>query len=198
MEGMIYKQIAAIAKEVGAITKSKKNAQQGFMYRGIDDVYFALQPLLAQHEVFTVPEVLEDRVEERTSKSGGNLIYRVLKIRYTFYASDGSSIPSVVIGEGMDSGDKAANKAMAVAHKYALLQTFCVPTEQVDPDAESHEVGPNYINEDQLIEIQNLLKETNANVKKFLAYLKVESVEKIPVTKYNLALSSLMAKKAKA
>ena len=139
---LIYSRIAAISKEIGAIGKNKRNEQQKFMFRGIDDVYNALQPLLAKHGVFTVPQVQEDRTEERQSKAGGNLIYRVLKMRYDFYADDGSSVWCTVIGEGMDSGDKAANKAMAIAHKYALLQTFCIPTEDMkDPDSESHEAS---------------------------------------------------------
>ena len=50
---------------------------------------------------------------------------------------------AVVIGEGMDSGDKATNKAMAIAYKYACFQTFCIPTEEMkDPDSECHEVAP--------------------------------------------------------
>ena len=139
----VFESITAIMSEVKAIGKDKKNQQQGFHYRGIDDVYNRLQPLLAQHKVFTVPEVLEDRTEDRTSSKGNALIYRVLKIKYTFYAEDGSSVSSVVIGEGMDSGDKASNKAMAIAHKYALFQVFCIPTEDmVDPDSEVHKVQP--------------------------------------------------------
>ena len=41
----------------------------------------------------------------------------------------------------MDSGDKAANKAMSAAHKYALLQVFCIPTEEPkDSENEHHEI----------------------------------------------------------
>ena len=48
-----------------------------------------------------------------------------------------------MIGEGMDSGDKASNKALAVAFKYACFQVFCIPTEEMkDPDAECHETAP--------------------------------------------------------
>ena len=134
----IYKSISAIMADIGYINKNRKNTQQGFKFRGIDDVYNALHAILAKHKVFTVPEVLDERTEERKTQKGGNLIYRVLKIKYTFYAVDGSSVSCFVIGEGMDSGDKAGNKAMAVAHKYALLQTFCIPTEEEkDPDAET-------------------------------------------------------------
>lgn len=139
----IYSAIAAIQRDIDAIGKTKRNQSQGFNFRGIDDVYNAIHPLLAQHGVFTVPEVLDDRSEDRQTKNGGALIYRILKIKYTFYAEDGSSISAVVIGEGMDSGDKASNKAMSIAHKYAFFQVFSIPTEEVaasDPDNYSHEV----------------------------------------------------------
>lgn len=134
----IYQAIADIMKNGCAISKVKYNKQQNFNYRGIDDVMNTFQPLLAQHGIFIVPEVLENHREERHSKQGGNLIYSILKVKYTFFAEDGSSISATVIGEGMDSADKASNKAMAAAMKYAMFQVFCIPTEEMkDPDAES-------------------------------------------------------------
>lgn len=139
----IYQTIAAIMQETDAITKDRKNKEQGYSFRGIDDVYNAVHPLFAKHGVFSVPTVLEDKTEERTSKHGSALIYRVLKIKYTFFASDGSSVESIVIGEGMDTGDKASNKAMAVAHKYAIMQILSIPTnDEKDPETQDHEVVP--------------------------------------------------------
>ena len=139
----IYAAISKIMAEVGHIGKDRNNQQQGFKYRGIDDAYNALNPLLAKYGVFTVPEVLDKTREERTNAKGTTLAFTCLRMKYTFFASDGTSVSAIVEGEGMDSGDKSSNKAMAVAHKYALLQVFCIPTEeQKDPDAESHEVKP--------------------------------------------------------
>lgn len=136
----IYESITKIMEEVPAIGKNKTNKTQGFKFRGIDDVMNALQPLLAKYKVFIAPEILEQIREERTTKTGGNLIYSICKIKYKFYAEDGSSIEAVTIGEGMDSGDKATNKAMAIAMKYALFQVFCIPTEEMkDPDSETPE-----------------------------------------------------------
>lgn len=138
----IYESITAIMQEIPAIGKEKKNQQQGFKYRGIDDVMNALQPILAKHKVFVVPEVLEQQREERVTGKGSTLLYSLMKIKYTFYAEDGTSIYAVVIGEGMDSGDKASNKAMAIALKYAFFQVFCIPTEEMrDPDAETPEAS---------------------------------------------------------
>ena len=141
----IYQTINAVMEDVGAIGKNSKNQQQNFWFRGIDAVMNALNPAMIKHKLFVVPEVLEQTREERTTAKGGLLIYSICKIRYTFYAEDGSSVAAVVIGEGMDSGDKATNKAMSIAFKYACFQIFCIPTEEMkkdDPDNESPEAAP--------------------------------------------------------
>lgn len=138
----IYQAINAVMQEIGFIGKNQKNQQQGFMFRGIDAVMNAINPALIKNKVFVVPEVLEQLREERQTKSGTNLIYSVCKVKYTFYAEDGSCVEAVVIGEGMDSGDKATNKAMSIAFKYACFQVFCIPTEEMkDPDEECYEVS---------------------------------------------------------
>lgn len=135
----IYGLIGQAMREIGAVCKDKKNPQQGFMYRGIDAVYNALSPVMAKLGLFLVPEILEQNREERQTKSGSNLIYSILKIRYTVFAPDGSHVSAVVIGEAMDNGDKSCNKAMSAAFKYAAFQLFCIPTEEmIDPDAEVH------------------------------------------------------------
>ena len=136
----IYESITKIMEEIPAIGKDQTNKIQGFKYRGIDDVMNTLQPLLSKNKVFIVPQILEQTREERTTNKGGNLIYSICKIKYIFYAEDGTYIEAVTVGEGMDSGDKATNKAMAIAMKYALFQVFCIPTEEMkDPDGETPE-----------------------------------------------------------
>ena len=136
---MIYAAICGVMEDVGAVGKDNYNEQQRFKYRGIDAVMNALNPAMIKHKVFCTPEVLEQTREERSAKNGGNLIYSVCRMRYRFYTTDGSFVETVVVGEGMDSGDKATNKAMAVAFKYACFQTFCIPTENLmdDPDKET-------------------------------------------------------------
>lgn len=139
----IYQAISKCMKEIGAVGKNNVNQQQGFKYRGIDAVMNGINPALVKNHVFVVPEVLDQKREERTTAKGGLLIYSICKIKFTFYAEDGSSITAVTIGEGMDSGDKATNKAMAIAFKYACFQVFCIPTEEMtDPDAECHTPEP--------------------------------------------------------
>ncbi len=140
----IHEAICAAMSRTKAITKDKKNQQQGFKYRGVDDVMNALQPIFAEFLIFCVPRVLDISREERTTKNGGAMTYTVVTVEYIFYASDGSSVSCVVCGEGMDSADKSTSKAMSIAFKYACFQLFCIPTEETapDPDGEYHEKLP--------------------------------------------------------
>lgn len=169
----IYESITKIMEEVPAVGKEKNNKQQGFKYRGIDDVMNALQPLLAKNKVFIVPELMDQIREERTSSKGATLIYSICKIKYKFFAEDGTSVEAITVGEGMDSGDKATNKAMAIAMKYALSQVFCIPTEETskDPDEESQEVQEQeseLVTEKQARIIHDMMEQKGLNVEKQL------------------------------
>ena len=135
---LIYKKIIEVMADINAIGKDRRNQQQGFQFRGIDDVMNELHSSLAKCGVFVLPKVLEEtRTTGKTSR-GGDMFYTRLKINFGFYAEDGSHVDAVVIGEAMDTGDKASNKALSIGLKYAMLQVFCIPTEdEKDPDAVS-------------------------------------------------------------
>ena len=191
----IYQTINEVMAEVGAIGKTSKNTQQGFMFRGIDSVMNALYPAFTKHHLFIVPEILEQTREERTTKNGSALIYSICKVKYTFYAEDGSSVEAVVIGEGMDSGDKATNKAMSIAFKYACFQVFCIPTEEMaDPDQESHEVQVKKATPAQI----KVLKETytGENFEKLLKANEIAKIEDMPIDVASSIIKKLKKKEA--
>ena len=136
MENKIFSSICAAMADITAIGKDRKNHQPGFKYRGVDDVMNELHGVLAKNKIFIVPEVLEEERGQTQTRNGGNLFTTRLKTKFNFYADDGSCVSAVVIGEAMDSADKASNKALSVAFKYACFQVFCIPTEdEKDPDA---------------------------------------------------------------
>lgn len=143
----VYAAISAVARDMAevGISKDRENRQQGFSFRGIDQVYNALAPMLAKHGLVILPRITERTVTERITQKGGVLFYVVVKAEFDFVATeDGSMHTIVTYGEAMDSGDKATNKAMSIAYKYAAFQTFCIPTEQtaIDADAEVHHIKP--------------------------------------------------------
>lgn len=132
----------AMSKE--GISKDRKNSQQGYSFRGIDDVYAALAPHLAAQRLCILPRVKDRVVIERETKAGGNLFYTTLTVEFDFVAvSDGSKHTICTVGEAMDSGDKSSNKAMSAAYKYACFLAFAIPTEgDNDADGQSHDVAP--------------------------------------------------------
>jgi len=154
--------IGAIGKDRSS--KDRSGAEQ-FKYRGIDQVYNALNPVMAELGIFFCPEILDLKREERTTRNGAVLTYTVMTIRYTAYAPDGSSVSMTVVGEGMDSGDKSCNKAMSVAMKYAMFQLFCIPTEEMkDPDAEVYtDIMPNGNVQSTNVRPQNAAQQASVN-----------------------------------
>ena len=104
-------------------------------------MYSVLNPALAKNRVFILPEILNESREIKTTAKGTQMICVILDMKYTIYAEDGSHIQTTLKGEAMDTGDKAINKAMAIAYKYLCFQLFCIPVEDMaDPDADSHEL----------------------------------------------------------
>ena len=146
----VYKAISDVQKslaEIG-IGKGRKNAAQGYNFRGIDDVLQALAPLLSQCGLVVIPRVLSCNRETVVNAKGTTLFYVTVDVEYDLVGvEDGSTHTARILGEAMDSGDKATNKAMSAAYKYFALQTFCIPVEGVaiDSEQDSHVVpAPTY------------------------------------------------------
>ena len=141
----VYKAISDVQKslaEIG-IGKGRKNAAQGYNFRGIDDVLQALAPLLSQCGLVVIPRVLSCNRETVVNAKGTTLFYVTVDVEYDLVGvEDGSTHTARILGEAMDSGDKATNKAMSAAYKYFALQTFCIPVEGVaiDSEQDSHAV----------------------------------------------------------
>lgn len=131
-------EVTAIMASEG-IAKSRRNQQQGYQFRGIDDVFSALSRHLANAKLCILPRVLHRDVVERATKSGGVSTYVVLDVEFDLVSSvDGSKHTIRTMGEAMDTADKATNKAMSAAMKYACLLAFQIPTEGDNDTENSH------------------------------------------------------------
>jgi hypothetical protein len=158
----VYGAIIQVMKAIGqaGISKERTNQQQGYKFRGIDDVYNALNGILAQANLCILPRVLKRDVTERATQKGGVLFYVVLDMEFDFIsAEDGSKHVIAVVGEAMDSADKATNKAMSAAYKYACMEAFCIPTEgDNDADKTTHEVAAKEVPEDCWLALSDAAK----------------------------------------
>jgi hypothetical protein len=130
----INKVQAELAKQ--GIGKDRKNQAQGYKFRSIDDVYNVLSSILAENNLCVLPRIISRDLRLAETKSGGSMHYVTVEAEFDFVSSeDGTKHTVKSYGEAMDSGDKATNKAMSAAHKYAMLMAFSIPTEG-DNDAD--------------------------------------------------------------
>lgn len=142
----VYKAIAAVMADLSkeGISKGRKNQQQGYAFRGIDDVYNALAPVLSAHGLVCLPRVLSREVVERQTKAGGAIFYVTVAVEFDLVSADDGTFHTVkTYGEAMDTADKATNKAMSAAYKYMAMEVFCIPTEgDNDADSKTYEIQP--------------------------------------------------------
>lgn len=149
---LIYEKMSLVMADISSVSKNAANTGLGYKFRSIDNLINALYPALVKHGVFMVPECVSEThdIREVTRKNGNIGIDKHvnLQVKYHFYAVDGSSVTvGPIPSEGLDTGDKATNKAMSAALKYALIQTFCIPTEDMeDADATTPEIAGTVVN----------------------------------------------------
>lgn len=199
----VYAAISAVSAAMSkvGIGKTRQNKDQGFNFRGIDDVLNALSPLYADHGLVIVPKVLERVLVQSTTKSGSPLWKVTVKVEYHVIAvKDGSREIAVTYGEAMDSADKATNKALSAAYKYLAIQLFAIPIEgtpDADYDTPQEEA---HITPQQVAEIKAKLQGGQLDEKALLAYVsekaghEVLSIELVPAA----AFVPLLAKIDKA
>lgn len=140
----VYEKIAAVQGELAhtGIGKDSENSFDRYKFRGIDAVYNALAPLLAKHGLCVLPRIVERESVERVSRKGEPMFYVTVTAEFDFVAAEDGSLHTVrTYGEAMDRSDKATNKAMSAAYKYAAFMAFAIPTEgDNDADATTPEV----------------------------------------------------------
>lgn len=204
----VFAKIAAVQGELAkvGIAKGRRNTQQGYNFRGIDEVYAALSPLLARYGLVIIPRVTKREVVERQGKAGGALFNVTVHAEFDFVSADDGSIhTAATFGEAMDSADKATNKAMSAAYKYAAFMTFAIPTEgDEDADSTTHEVAARSaggqsqkgevsprqsISYEQVGELQQLFDHLNIAVGDFLKIADIKSLSDLPASWFDRAKS---------
>ena len=145
---LIYSKMLAVKKDIGSVGKDQKNTGQGWKFRGIDQFVNALHPILNKHGVGILPMVVQHSEPKfiTNEKTGKTSKQTQITMKYTFFAEDGSTVDVIMPAEGVDPGDKGTNKAMSAALKYCLIQTFCVPTQDMaEADNENATIDGDFV-----------------------------------------------------
>ena len=135
----VHEAIVKIREDVGAVRKDGRNTQQNFNFRGVDAVVNAISGAMSKHGVMVFPSKVDHRPGSK-QLSGGKVATSVdVTVDYTFIGPEGDTFTAQVPAESFDLGDKATAKAMSVAYRTCLLQTFTLPTDEADPDEHTYE-----------------------------------------------------------
>lgn len=124
--------ICAIMGEVGYVQKTGRNDHHRYTYTSDKDLLDKLQPAMSRHGLSMFPTHI-DRIEvgKRTD----------LMVTYELRHVSGETATVMAPGSGADTQDKGAYKAMTGAYKYALRQTFAIPTGDDAEKDENHPTG---------------------------------------------------------
>lgn len=188
---------AAMAKH--GIEKSGKNKQQGYAYRGIDQVMNNVGPILAENKVLVMPSVLSHNMVQGKTKSGGVSYHHMVEVEYLITGPEGDTMgPFKSRGECIDTSDKGLNKACTAAYKYWVLTALCIPTETSDDaDSVTPEAGYATITNAQESELVDMMLMTNTESTEFLGWLNIMRLSDLALEHFGTAKSALEAKKAK-
>ena len=188
----IYQRVLAVMAEVNFVQKEDKKVNNQYTFVSHDAVTAKMHPQFVKHGICVVPTV--------TRWNGdGNRTEAELDVAFINADAPADRIVVSSFGFGIDSQDKGPGKAMSYAYKYALLKLFALETGD-DPERDNidHKKGSgNLITAEQKDTIIGWLQETDADIPKFLKYMKVKAVDEIPANKYGEAINALQAKRQK-
>ena len=132
---LVYKSIQNAAEHIAqeGVGKNKVNEFHKYKFRSIEDVMNAVAPALSKCNLIVTPRYKITKAEMGLTKKQEPQHHVVLEACYDFICTlDGSKHTVCTVGEAMDTSDKASNKAMAAAYKYAMTQAFNIPYEGMD------------------------------------------------------------------
>jgi hypothetical protein len=145
-------------EDIGQLSKDGRVSGGNVSYRYLSEekITGALQDALVKHKLTVRPICIQQVNTEpeikRTTKQGtGEIIetpvnrVRLLNTYEWRDAENGDTLTVQSIGEGMDAGDKATNKAMTAAYKYMVRHTLAISTgDDGDAQASSSEQAGGY------------------------------------------------------
>lgn len=199
----VYVAISAVLLALSkiGIDKDNFNESQKFRFRGIDQMYAAISPLLAEHGLLLLPRVVGRELTSHPSKSGGVNFRVSLDVEYDFVSVLDSSKHTIRLSsEAMDSGDKATNKALSAAYKYACIQVFCIPLKG-DPDADAStpeetvsQAEVETISQEQGAILDELITKSGSDFKAFAKFYGIEKLRDVPAAKFERIRNTLLRK----
>jgi len=193
----IYQRLDAIRQDIAYLQKDA--TVTGYKAITHDFVTSELRPKMIKHGVVTIPRQISGELKDTTKTTGKGIPYTNYVGMYEFdfvNIDEPTDFVTVRVGAmSEDTADKGPGGAISYAMKYAFLKIFNIETGDKEESRQAQK--PNHITEDQAIEINDLIKETSANLEAFLKVAKAKSVEEITSDKYEMLIKQLHIKRDK-
>lgn len=131
----IIEALLAVMREVDGISKKSKNKEQGYSYRGIDDFYNTLHPLMAKHGI--IPIINGSEIKTNIIEKGNKTVFVTEGVMSVRFCTEEEGLELFVPVFALDYSDKGVGKAISYGMKYALMTLFMIPTEEGDNDKDN-------------------------------------------------------------
>ena len=211
----IYEKMQKITEEMGVIQKNLSIQAGSNKYKAVSerDILDNVKPLEAKYRIYSYPfernilqsDILVKETEYQGKATKTNSLFMRIEAIYRFVNID---MPEQYIdiksyADGIDTGDKAAGKAMTYADKYALMKAYKISTGD-DPDKDpSPENGYQkskqqiiYATQKQVEILSNIY--TGDNLTKLLEANSIKSIDELTSSKASELISKCFeAKKNK-
>ena len=191
----VYAAISKVQGELArhGIGKAQLNAFDKYRFRGIDDVYNALAPLLADAGLVIIPQMRECNSVDRVSQKGGTMVHTTVYVDYLIVSSaDGSTVTAKAYGEAIDRGDKSVAKASTSAWKYLMFQLFCIPVQGTpDSDAAHPESGTSIVSANEVAQMRAAFVTLEMDEAKVIGYYKLNSLEEMNTAQFKVVCARI-------
>lgn len=190
---MIEQKILNIMRKVEYLAKDDKVEFGNTKYKAMSEekVTSILRKAMIDENVIVFPVDMSETRE-------GNITHVHVKYRFVD-TEDSSSIEVVSCGDGYDTQDKGAGKAMTYAFKYMWLRTFAIPTgddpdkvssEDIDAIEEAERIKTQRIDELKVKSITAKAKKDNVNIDKLCAMYGVITLAELTEEKLSKMVNS--------
>lgn len=123
---MLVNKILNVMTKIGPIIKDKTNEEKGFEYASLASIILKAREAMIEEKIIMLPY----KVEQIVQKGNDITISMIYRFFDTDVGDDGKNeyIDVNIAGEGCDKEGWAIYKALSGAYKYAITQTFAIPT----------------------------------------------------------------------
>jgi hypothetical protein len=175
-----------IHKSSTAKIATQKGGQYSYTYAELDEIARTINPILAK---FGLSYSWDSAVDDR-----GQILTCTCTVRHLNGHSVTSKFTLPIENPSAMNPQQKVAAALTFAKRQTLTSALGLTTTDEDPDSVK-QVDPTPVSEDQLIQLEDLVTETQIDLPRFLKYLEISALKDLPAARFKEAVAALNEKK---